>query len=641
MENQFFEITFREDNGGIESIVLAGDPAEMNWTRETWGVAQDMETESVKITDEGCKAVYLSRDLKLTVKRQFDEKGWLEEIYTLENRLDFDYYLQKGQLGISVPFADVYDNADYCMTNRCHAHVWCGGSTTYVKALRMGCSDLNLGLVLTEGSVDRYSIKRDVQLSSNNRGVLIFHPSAARLAPHQTMIFGWKLFPHKGTEDFYRILKEETDSIIVKADHYTVFQGDPIHFTCEKEVTAITCNGEALPFKVTDRGTEVHFVPEALGEYVITLCYGEGKKTFLNFYVSLPLMELARRRAQFIAHKQQCRIKDSALYGAYLVYDNKEEEQFFDPQWHDLNACRERIGMALVIARYLQKNPDAELMDSLMEYDRFLRREFLDEQTGQVFNHVNRTNNWERLYNYPWVMMYMMETYLLTGEEERLEILARIVDHYYGKGGHKHYALALSLAEIVNTMYGAGRKDLADKVLEGYSKHVAQMVEIGLHYPKHEVNYEQTIVSPAATLITQYCQFADTPENRKASAEQISILERFNGQQPDYRLHETSIRHWDGYWFGKNKLYGDTMPHYWSSVTGWAFTQYAKLTGDETYRRRGEDNIRSTLCTFFPDGKASCAYLYPFRVNDRKGEYFDEYANDQDFSLYFALKVLG
>ena len=54
----------------------------------------------------------------------------------------------------------------------------------------------------------------------------------------------------------------------------------------------------------------------------------------------------------------------------------------------------------------------------------------------------------------------------------------------------------------------------------------------------------------------------------KAGKRQIEVLELFNGIQPDYHLYETSIRHWDGYWFGKRKMFGDTFPHYWSALTG-------------------------------------------------------------------------
>ena len=36
-----------------------------------------------------------------------------------------------------------------------------------------------------------------------------------------------------------------------------------------------------------------------------------------------------------------------------------------------------------------------------------------------------------------------------------------------------------------------------------FKYHADHMVETGIYYPKHEVNFEQTIVTPAVTLISE------------------------------------------------------------------------------------------------------------------------------------------
>ena len=124
----------------------------------------------------------------------------------------------------------------------------------------------------------------------------------------------------------------------------------------------------------------------------------------------------------------------------------------------------------------------------------------------------------------------------------------------------------------------------------------------------------------------------------RAAERQIAVLDLFNGIQPDYHLYEVAIRHWDGYWFGKKRYYGDTFPHYWSVLTGNVFELYGKFTGQSGYLKRAEDARRAILPTFFSDGRASCAYVYPYSVNDQRGEFYDPYANDQDWGLYFYLK---
>mgnify|MGYP004526574347 FL=1 len=111
------------------------------------------------------------------------------------------------------------------------------------------------------------------------------------------------------------------------------------------------------------------------------------------------------------------------------------------------------------------------------------------------------------------------------------------------------------------------------------------------------------------------------------------MLDLFNGQQPDYHLYEVAIRHWDGYWFGKTRLYGDTFPHYWSAETGRVFRRYARLTGDQKFAKKAEDSLRGVLSMFFEDGTATCAYLFPYSVNGQRGQFADAYANDQDWGL--------
>ena len=92
-------------------------------------------------------------------------------------------------------------------------------------------------------------------------------------------------------------------------------------------------------------------------------------------------------------------------------------------------------------------------------------------------------------------------------------------------------------------------------------------------------------------------------------------LEAFNGSQPSYYLNEVAIRHWDGHWFGKRELFGDTFPHYWSTITGAVYYYYALCTGDSSYQKRAENVVRNNLCLFFEDGKASCAYMCSLRVD--------------------------
>ena len=99
-----------------------------------------------------------------------------------------------------------------------------------------------------------------------------------------------------------------------------------------------------------------------------------------------------------------------------------------------------------------------------------------------------------------------------------------------------------------------------------------------------------------------------------------------------------AIRHWDGYWFGKRKLLGDTFPHYWSSLSGWAYRAAGQIPQLEAYGRRAEATLRGVLSLFGEDGSASCAMVYPMSVNGQSAHFYDPWANDQDWGLYYAVK---
>ena len=96
-----------------------------------------------------------------------------------------------------------------------------------------------------------------------------------------------------------------------------------------------------------------------------------------------------------------------------------------------------------------------------------------------------------------------------------------------------------------------------------------RLIEIGHDMPTSEVNYEQSMVAPVCEVLAQvHLAVADTGERRYFDAVDtfLPALLAFNGEQPDHHLHDVAIRHWDGYWFGKRRLYGDTFPHYWSTI---------------------------------------------------------------------------
>jgi hypothetical protein len=125
-------------------------------------------------------------------------------------------------------------------------------------------------------------------------------------------------------------------------------------------------------------------------------------------------------------------------------------------------------------------------------------------------------------------------------------------------------------AESATSLEGA--KMLADMILKN-----------GSNYPPSEVNFEQSIVAPAVQLLTEMYLITGEKPYLEGVKQQMPLLEAFCGTQPDFRLNEVAIRHWDDYWFGKLKLYGDTFSHYWSTIDAVAYAYYGRATREPSW----------------------------------------------------------
>lgn len=65
----------------------------------------------------------------------------------------------------------------------------------------------------------------------------------------------------------------------------------------------------------------------------------------------------------------------------------------------------------------------------------------------------------------------------------------------------------------------------------------------------------------------------------------------------------------------------------------------AQATGIQDYQQCAENIVRGNLSLFREDGRATCAFVFPRRVNGESAHYADAYANDQDWALLYYLIV--
>lgn len=659
------------------AIHFPGDPAGMNWLRPDHPyaavVAPDGIESSVTFGADPADPSAVVTTVKLTSVST-------KPIFTTV-----------GDIGITLPLEDRYydETDDYSIERHCNVHLFCGGTCSWALALRMSGKAPHLGLVLTEGALASYSVSRDLSKGSNDRGCFVLHPEALEFQPGESHSISWVIFPCASREDFLRQAAERSRFLDARWNRTVAFPGETATLRIRPSFAFdgdLTVNGTAVE-PDADGGYTFDYVPtsedvhthdayrDREGEHLFTVRAGD-RSIVTRLFVSAPLNGLVAERARFIVRKQQYRGQAEHLRGTYLAYDNEDQRQYYYAQGdsghvvNDYNAGRERVGMALLLLTYLRAQ-DAGLLDeadaneirtSLNDYRAFVEREIVDTATGEVFNDAPRDNSYRRLYNAPWFAEYYTELYRLEHDPEDLRIAVRILTWFYGQGSGRFYPIELPSLALSRALGEAGLDDLREGMIESFVRHARNLAELGLKYPKHEVNYEQSIVAPAVSVILQAAELSGDRGLLEEGFRQLKVLDQFNGFQPDAHLNEVAIRHWDGFWFGKRKMYGDSFPHYWSGLTGNLFdlaadalsssdadvadvaaagAREAGLPADPGYwRTRATASRRALLQLFFPDGSASCAYVFPFSVNGERAHFADPMANDQDWALYFVVRAL-
>ena len=628
--NMEFVMKENED-GTLGSIVNSNDRTGMNWVTagKKWG------------------ELFLPEGITGKIERRIDVNGSIIEKYILSNKRDREYFPQKGEIGIAVPFPDNYTAAEICMRERCHAHIRCGNSQTYIEGMRMGGLGSDLGLVLRKGQVECYSIERNMDKISNDRGTIILNPKIKPLKPDEETSIEWSIFWFDGQEEFAEKLIHQEGQLLISLERGVYFEGEEICFHIKADEKAwgekeleVSLGKEKIPLEKSVNSGCVEYMVRIMdvsqGEKHFSICCGEYE-TSAAILVLPKIQKLARKRCEFIAEKQQYFQEGSPLDGAFLIYDNEDKRLVYE-KVYDHNGGRERVGMGALIAVWLQSNENEKIKNALQKYTEYVYRELLNQNTGVVYNDIGRDNTWNRLYNYPWMAVFFMERYKLFREKTDIQNMYKIMMSYYEQNGIAFYAIGIPMLESVELLRAADRGEEAKLLLSRYEEHGQRIIKNSLCYPAHEVKYEQSIVAPAVSYLLQLYELTGKEKYLEEGKKQLAVLKLFNGHQPDFHMYENAIRHWDGYWFGKYKNYGDTFPHYWSALSGLVFGEYGKIAGDSEYDRMAENSLRGVLSAFHEDGSASCAYVYPYRVNQVKCVYEDPWANDQDWALYYYLK---
>ncbi|MFT3829072.1 MAG: hypothetical protein QM691_05120 [Opitutaceae bacterium] len=662
--DEIWQLRLDPATGALVGLRNGGDPHRMDWLREAghwdsrnwvsdtsgaavpadgqWGLVSTTQTGLLhvptlrRVSDRAWDAVYTSSVLTVAVRRELNSGGAIDETYTFTNTGVVDLDLPVGSVSIAAPLFDQYPDARESLTRRCQVHIWAGGASAWINAQRMGTAAPHLGLVVMQGNLEAYSQQGG---TFNDRGVFLLHPGAMRLKHGETATVAWRLFWHRGWDDFFAQLSATPGFVRLTATAYTVTVGQPLEIVAESAGSlasaVVTANNRPVATRLVD-GRLVASVPTAEPGDVEVVLDNAGRRSRLRAFVTPPVDDLLEARVKFIVRKQQRRAPGAPLDGAYLSYDNETGSQVFDAKRSDHNSGRERVGMGVLAALYLPRCRDQafkdELAESLRRYAAFIARE-LENEDGVVFEQPGRKKS-ERIYNFPWVAHFHLALYQATGDRGQLDRFVRVVRAYYAtEEGLRFYPIGFPVRDGLAALAQAGRDAERAELLAKFRAHADYFVANGTDYPRSEVNFEQSIVAPAAQLLAELYLVTGDSRYLDGAKAQLPLLEAFAGRQPDSRLHEISIRHWDDYWFGKLHVYGDTMPHYWSTLNALAYAYCGLGTKDADWSRRAETVIAGNLSLFAPDGSASAAHLYALTTNGQHGARNDPWANDQDWAL--------
>jgi hypothetical protein len=448
----------------------------------------------------------------------------------------------------------------------------------------------------------------------------------------------WALFSHAGWDDFFAKARELNPAFVrLQADQYAAPAKMPIRIEAEGpgllDGEKLKIDGQPVPTRAVDNQLTLTAVFETPGEHCVELFHGDRREV-LWLLVTDNADRVLRRRAEFLLEKKQVIDPGSPYDGAFPIFDLETGERFIDEKFNDHNPARERVGSGVLIGLLALREAPGEwrsrLEKSFERYYAFVNREIQDEQ-GVVHNTI-RYSGEERLYNWPWVLQAHLCAWELTGNRQCLQRFMLALRCYYAKGGDHFYAIGIPIEWGLKSLGQAGLKADRAEALAYFRRQADRIIATDVDIPAHEVKYEQSIMGPALQIVAETAVVTGEEKYKTAVERFLRLLEAFHGRQPHYRLHDIGIRHWDGYWFGKRKRYGDTMPHHWSTISAEAFRLCARL-GYAGYAGRARQILTANFSNFGPQGEGYCAYLFPRTINGLPGRYHDPYDNDQDWAL--------
>lgn len=613
------ELDFNKTTFGVERLFASGDSERLSWVRgKTFGLPSGnnfllkSHFGKDKFTAE---FLYFSNMIcSLAVTADADAVSFR---YLFKNEGKKPLALEEGEIALSLPFQDSFDEPDISLRRRVHAHVRPHGAA-YIYCERYSANLPAMGLVMTRGESFSYSLERNA--CKGARGNILLNLPAMTLPAGGTYECEFLLFPVMGREDFFR-KAEEKGFPIVRAESLAVFSGEEVVLRSLSASAVKTESGE-IPF--TDGICRLR--AEGSGEKRATILAGDRAVRLTYFVLS---KDISARRAHFVAENQY--LSEGEYQGAFTAYDREKSSILVR---HGVRSPFSLAGFRAAPLLFLlgedrRGTLPPEISDkadaSIALYDREIYRggEVSDDVRGK------RARFFRRYYNYPLFAAIKYEEYLRSGDLALLRQSAEILIRLYQSG--EVYETAPTV-RITETLREKGEAALAGRLTDLIVAAADKLISSGNKYaPFKGLSYGPEIVYGALSTLLDAYLLSGNEYYLITAKEHLARLETFSFPSLDYATDEVpEIFQRDR---AKGLIY-DMSPHFTAAFFAVVYDKYYRATGEKVYRDLSYKILKASM-TLFEESGASCRSKSAVkRVNDLEIPPYEEISCGEDVVLY-------
>lgn len=597
-----------------------------------WSTPDSMQTKTDAVTTQH----QVASRLEIEVERRGGDT--MRETYRFRNV--GDQAMRITSLGIQTPFADLYPGASDALRRRVHAHLFTGGAWAWAAAQPMEGAGRILGVTVREGALWGYSVEtRNTTTISNARGHMVLHvtdharnPDAfggqpvIQLTPGEEYVLAWDLAWYDDMASFI-----QATAAPARFSSLSATVGDIIMVQTESPVRA------AAGVEVITTGDGARLTARTPGCYWVQI--GENARTEVLFHDRVEIA--VRKRSAYVLAHQLSSERPSLLAHAIVPVDTSTRLTQTTNGWSDWSDGSERIGVAIMLQQgllrgWLDKSVDIELGG----WAQFARTHLIDINTAPRRGSQDQHSG-IRLYDSPWLARFFLLRHEQHLRAEDLDLAARLLERAFELGIGRFLTIGFSeiVVDVAAALTHAGDDPRAAALRATLIESARYFIEIGTDLPGHEVAYEQSIIAPLLNLLIDAHRLSGDPLFIDEIRARLPWLTAFGGPQPHARLHGVAVRHWDGYWFGQRRQWGDVFPHYWSALTSTVLLRLPESLRTEESDALGYAILRANMANYFADGSATCAFVMPTSVDGVPAHAADPLANDQDFHLALWMQL--